>query len=77
MTETQPKPSAANKDLLWNRADVGTTPQPARDLLEKYSGIRPNRLIDHVREKLGIHLTPLYPSIVTHIKDDEKLLDLG
>lgn len=57
MTETQPKPSAANKDLLWNRADVGTTPQPARDLLEKYSGIRPNRLIDHVREKVGLNRT--------------------
>lgn len=51
MTETQPKPSAANKDVLWNRE----TPQPARDLLEKYSGTRPDRLIDHVKEKVRLN----------------------
>ena len=50
MTEVQPESGASNKDVLWYIADVGPIPEPARDLLENYSGIHPDHLKDHVTE---------------------------
>ena len=37
-----------DKTVPWYKADIGEIPESARELLEKYSGISPDRVVSHV-----------------------------
>ncbi len=39
---------ARDKSVPWYKGDIGEIPQPARELLEKYSGIAPDTVVSHV-----------------------------
>jgi hypothetical protein len=39
---------ARDKSVPWYKADIGEIPKPARELLEKYSGIAPDSVASHV-----------------------------
>jgi len=39
-----------DKSVPWYKADIGEIPKPARELLEKYSGIASDRVVPHVYE---------------------------
>ena len=52
--EVNPQIKARGKDVHWYKADIGDVREPARQLLEKYSRIRPDRVVPHIAQIVSL-----------------------
>ncbi|KAJ5579928.1 uncharacterized protein N7459_005913 [Penicillium hispanicum] len=78
------------RELPWYETDLTDVPDPAKTILEKYSKIPPDQVVQHVKTvfpypcigafrflDMSIPQSPTYPEILQRLKSGEKLLDLG
>lgn len=56
---------ARGKDVRWYKTDIDTISEPARQLLETYSGIAPDQVIPHILAVVCrspfLHSSKIYP----------------
>ncbi|KAL1639309.1 hypothetical protein SLS58_008022 [Diplodia intermedia] len=88
-SDQQPLPPtviSTSKDSPWYFNDIDTLTPESRDLLEKYSGISPEKVEAHFPYPcigsfrfldLAMYKEPYYPEILSRVRNGEKLLDLG
>ena len=61
-------PNARDKSVPWYKADIGEIPQPARELLEKYSGIASDRVVAHVYRVVSHDSSLTKRTLVANVK---------
>ena len=44
---------ARDKSIPWYKKDLGEIPSPACELLEKYAGIAPDKVVHHIYEMVS------------------------
>ncbi|KAJ5935203.1 hypothetical protein N7466_004750 [Penicillium verhagenii] len=77
-------------ELPWYKTDFEEVPDPAKTILENYSKIQPDRILQHVMNvfpypcigsfrflDMSISKLPVYPEILSRLKSGQKLLDVG
>lgn len=55
--EVDPQIKARGKDVHWYKTDIGHVSEPARQLLENYSRIHPDRVVPHIAEVVSLTLS--------------------
>ncbi|KAJ6161388.1 hypothetical protein N7470_004784 [Penicillium chermesinum] len=60
------------RELPWFDAEIDEVPEPAKTILERYSQIPADQILDHVK---GV--SPVYPEVLQRLKSGQKLLDVG
>ncbi|KAJ6104454.1 hypothetical protein N7523_010774 [Penicillium sp. IBT 18751x] len=79
-----------SRTLAWYEPDLEEVPEPAKTLLEKYSRIPSDQVVQHVNGMfpypcigsfrfldLSIPQSPVYAEVLRRLKSGEKLLDVG
>ncbi|KAJ5108979.1 hypothetical protein N7456_005654 [Penicillium angulare] len=77
-------------ELPWYLNEFEEVPEPARTILEKYSNIAPDNVLQHVKDvfpypcigsfrflDMSIPQSPAYPEILERLKSGQTLLDVG
>ncbi|KAJ5632388.1 hypothetical protein N7490_008727 [Penicillium lividum] len=78
------------RELPWYKTDFEQVPEPSKTILEKYSKISPDQVLQHVKDvfpypcigefrflDMSISDSRVYPEILERLKTGQKLLDVG